>query len=237
VRVAHFLSVPLDSPRGHPDTVAFSECGQSRAGEWFLRCPYVPDPSFATYVPTSAALPDRTLRPARRRVITPELAIEATMKVLDCLEIAHEQGILHRDVRPACLFLGEDGRVRVAGFGLLPRAHTFDLGDSAFASPECAMGLHEQLDVRADVFSVGAVLRTLLTGRHLHRETSRTEALVAAATEPVTPLAQQGSTLPEAVVHVLDKALRWDRRHRYDDARSMRDALREASRSLGTSHD
>ncbi len=164
-----------------------------------------------------------------------EVALRATAKVLDCLAGAHDQGLLHRDIRPECLFLGEDGRIRVASFGLLPQAYTFDLGDSAFASPECAMGLYDQLDARADVFSVGAVLRTMLTGERLHQDKTRTEALVAAATEAVTPLVELGTALPEAVVRVIDKALEWDRRRRYDDARAMRDAVVGAATSLGTS--
>ena len=233
-KVAHFLAVPIGAPEGHPDAIAFSECGQSRAGEWFLRCAYSPDPSFAASVSPSAETSLRALRPARK-VMALEVALRATAKVLDCLAAAHDRGILHRDVRPECLFLGVDGRVRVASFGLLPRAHTFDLGGCAFASPECAMGLYDQLDARADVFSVGAVLRTMLTGHRLHEEKSPADALLAAATERVTPLAELGTTLPEAVVRVVDRALQWDRRNRYGDARAMRDAVMEAASSLGMS--
>lgn len=233
-KIAHFLAVPIGVPESHPDAIAFSECGQSRSGEWFLRCPYSPDPSFAAAVSTSADRAVRALRPERSSTRI-EAALLATADVLDCLAAAHDEGVLHRDVRPECLFLGADGRVRVASFGLLPRAHTFDPGDSAFASPECAMGFYDQLDARADVFSVGAVLRTMLTGHRLHQEKSPTKALLAAATEPVTPLAELGTTLPESVVRIVDKALQWDRRDRYVDARAMRDAVMEAATTLGSS--
>lgn len=228
-RVAHFHAVgAMGAALDHPDVVHFSECGQSRSGEWFLRCPYVPDPSFVARVKEAQNLPVRSLRPGRPTMkMAPALA--ATAKVLDCLATAHEAGVLHRDVRPECLFLGPEGRVRVASFGLVPHLHTFSLGDSSFASPEQAMGLYEQLDARADLFSVGAVLRTMLTGLRLHEGRTPEQAWTAAATVPVKPLAELESRLPEKVLRLLDTAMQWDRRNRFSDARTMREAVLEAA--------
>jgi serine/threonine protein kinase len=228
-RIAHFHAVGNHgSALAHPDVVDFSECGQSRSGEWFLRCPYVPDPSFARHASEANDLLVGSLSPGRPTMkIAPALA--ATAKVLDCLSAAHDAGVLHGDVRPEGLFLGPEGRVRVASFRLGPRVHTFSLGDASFTSPEQAMGLDDHLDARADLFSVGAVLRCMLTGLRLHEGKTFEQAWVAAATIPVKPLAELGSALPEKVVRLIDTAMQWDRRNRYADARAMRNAVLEAA--------
>ncbi|MEL7484187.1 MAG: serine/threonine-protein kinase, partial [Planctomycetota bacterium] len=100
-------------------------------------------------------------------------AVDATLNMIDGLEAALDRGVLHRDIKPSNCFVSPDGTVKVGDFGLsvsvFPGADTFMtqtgrvIGTPAFASPEQLRG--DELDERADIYSVGATLFTLLTGR------------------------------------------------------------------------
>src|SRR5438876_1363447 len=99
-------------------------------------------------------------------------AVDAILQVVAGLEAASALGVLHRDIKPSNCFLDRDGTVKVGDFGLsvstLSRAETHltatgtFLGTPAFASPEQVRC--EDVDVRSDVYSVGATLYYLLTG-------------------------------------------------------------------------
>ncbi len=111
------------------------------------------------------------------------------------------------------------------------------LGTPAYMSPEQAMGLVDQLDGRSDIFSVGAMIHALVSGHRINNGRSEQEALVMAATMPVASVARLAPNLPVAIVALVDKALAWDRRNRFDDARQMQGAVREALASLGAPGD
>ena len=103
----------------------------------------------------------------------PREAVDAILQVVEGLEAAAARGVLHRDVKPSNCFVSSDGGVKVGDYGLsmstLSRAEshltetgTF-LGTPAFASPEQVRG--DTIDVRSDIYSVGATLYYLVTGR------------------------------------------------------------------------
>ncbi|HVC14920.1 MAG TPA: protein kinase [Acidimicrobiales bacterium] len=105
----------------------------------------------------------------RGRRLSPAQAARIGAQAADGLAYAHARGIVHRDVKPANLLFDEEGRVRVADFGVaraLSSASTTDpgtmLGTARYASPEQAQGL--QLDGRSDVYSLGLVLYEGVTG-------------------------------------------------------------------------
>ena len=114
---------------------------------------------------------DDTLK--KRGLIPVSEAVDAILNVIAGLEAASAGGVLHRDVKPSNCFVSHDGSVKVGDFGLsvstLSTADTFAtatgviLGTPAYASPEQLRG--DDLDVRADIYSVGATLFTLLTGQ------------------------------------------------------------------------
>jgi hypothetical protein len=159
--------------------------------------------------------------------------------VLDCLSACHAIGVIHRDLKPANIFLTRMGEVKVLDFGVAQmRSATAErtaagtaLGTPAYMSPEQAMGLVDQLDGRADLFSVGAMIHALVSGHRINNGRTEQEALVMAATMPVPSVARLAPNLPVPIVALVDKALAWDRRNRFDDAKQMQVAVREA---LGT---
>src|SRR6185436_18313226 len=154
-------------------------------------------------------------------------------RVVDCLASCHAINVIHRDLKPANIFVTTEGEIKVLDFGVAQmRSATSErtaagtaLGTPAYMSPEQAMGLVDQLDGRADLFSVGAMMHALITGHRINNGRTEQEALVMAATKPVPSVARLAPQLPIELIKVIDKALAWDRRNRYQDAREMQRAL------------
>lgn len=105
--------------------------------------------------------------------LPPAEAVDATLQIIEGLQAAQSVGILHRDIKPSNCFIGSSGNVKIGDFGLsisatvriepaLTASGAF-LGTPAFSSPEQMRG--DELNVRSDMYSVGATLFYLLTGR------------------------------------------------------------------------
>jgi hypothetical protein len=154
-------------------------------------------------------------------------------RVLDCLASCHAIKVIHRDLKPANIFIIQEGEIRVLDFGVAQmRDATSErtatgtaLGTPAYMSPEQAMGLVDQLDGRADLFSVGAMMHALVTGHRINNGRTEQEALVMAATKPVPSVARIAPNLRVDIIKAIDKSLAWDRRNRFQDAREMQKAL------------
>ena len=161
-------------------------------------------------------------------------------QLLDVLSTAHENGIIHRDIKPANLFLTRDGVLKVLDFGIARLRDSASssmtqtgmaMGTPAFMSPEQARGQSSELDLQADLWSVAATLFTLLSGQLVHEGDNAQMLLVAALTQPARSLASVAPSLPQALTRVIDRALRFDKAERYQNARALREALREAERA------
>ena len=162
--------------------------------------------------------------------------------VLDCLAACHAIGVIHRDLKPANIFITLENVVKVLDFGVAQmRSATTErtatgtaLGTPAYMSPEQAMGLVDQMDGRADIFSVGAMMHALITGQRINNGRTEQEALVMAATKPVPSVARIAPNVPIEIIQIVDKALAWDRRNRFADAREMQAAVRTALDAAAT---
>ncbi|WP_437999547.1 protein kinase [Sorangium sp. So ce185] len=162
-------------------------------------------------------------------------------EVLKTLESFHAEGIVHRDLKPANIFITKDNVVKLLDFGVArlrgapgdkTKAGTA-LGTPSFMAPEQAMGLTEGVDGRADLFSIGATLYAVLSGQRLHQGRSDNEAFILAATTPAPSLARIAPELPASVIGLVDKALAWDRRNRFDSAAQMRQEVLRVLEELG----
>ena len=108
-----------------------------------------------------------------RGEMTPRLALKITEGVADALHHAHLNGVFHRDVKPANIIVGEDERAQLMDFGLARRADEdleitqsgTTMGTPSYMSPEQAEGHLDEIDAQSDVYSAGACLYELLTGR------------------------------------------------------------------------
>lgn len=156
-------------------------------------------------------------------------------RLLDILAAAHDVGVVHRDIKPENLFLTRSGTLKLLDFGI---ARLLDgssatrsgqlLGTPAFMSPEQASGHARDVDARSDLWSAGAVLFRLLADRPVHLARSPAEQMLFAATQPAPKLETVVPGVSARLGNVVDRALAFERERRWQDARTMRTALREA---------
>jgi serine/threonine protein kinase len=159
-------------------------------------------------------------------------------QVLEVLEVAHDAHIVHRDIKPANVFVTKAGYAKLLDFGLarlrdgssslVPTQQGIVMGTAGYLSPEQARGRPDEVDVRTDLFSLGAVLFRAISGRRIHEKATAFDTTMAAMTDPAPPLA---SVLPGArprLVEAVDRALAFDKHARWGSAREMFEALRAA---------
>lgn len=191
-------------------------------------------------------LEGENLEERRKRMHTGRLGLGEVLTIadamLDVLAAAHAKDILHRDMKPENVFLTKDNQVKLLDFGVArfnDGKSTSDmtgvgmvLGTPAFMPPEQALGKREDVDARSDIWGVGATLFTVLTGEAVHAGGDAKTKLIATARTPARPIRDVVPEIPRAVASVIDRALSFERKDRWEDAHAMREALRWARMSL-----
>jgi serine/threonine protein kinase len=202
-----------------PSTVTIYDVGEHE-GRPYIVMEYLPGGSLADRIGREGA------QPLGR-------ALEWLHQAARALDAAHASGIVHRDVKPANLLLGEDDRVYVADFGVASAAglHSFTeagtvVGTAGYLSPEQARG--ERATPASDRYALAVVAYELLTGaRPFERESSTAEAL-AHVSAPIPPASLDNPELPPQVDDVLARALAKEPQYRFATATDFVHALRDA---------
>jgi eukaryotic-like serine/threonine-protein kinase len=203
----------------HPNVVAVFDSG-SDAGEHYLVMEYVAGQSLAELLADQGRL-------------APRRAAELGVEVCAALAAAHAQGLVHRDVKPANVLVGAEGRVKVADFGIVKAAATVTLtgngtvlGTAAYLSPEQAQG--GPVDARSDLYSLGCVLYELVTGAPPFGS-GADSAPVAVATrhlhQPPEPPSAHNPQVDASLDAVVLTALAKDPARRYQRASELQAAL------------
>jgi serine/threonine-protein kinase len=162
-------------------------------------------------------------------------ALAVTHQLLDVLTVAHESAVIHRDIKPANLFVSMQGDVKVLDFGIArlrdaaagvhsTRAGAI-LGTPSFMAPEQALAEGDEIDPRTDVWSAGASLFNMISGRFVHEGDNSRQLMIRAATAPARSLADVVPDAPAAVVEVVAKALAFEKSARWESAAAMREAI------------
>ena len=169
-----------------------------------------------------------------RSQLSDEEAVRAIAAVADALAHAHERGVVHRDVKPSNILIGDDGAIVLTDFGIArdedARDQTLDervLGTLSYMAPEQAAG--DQATGATDVWAAALTLYEALTGANPFRTKSLSDLLerLAAGT---TPLVQERPDLPRALSRIVQQALHRDPRRR-PSAIELRDGLLAAMRT------
>jgi serine/threonine-protein kinase len=187
-----------------------------------------------TYYIAMEFIAGRTLKQVVRDhgALEPTLAADLTIQILKAARFAHRRGVVHRDLKPQNVLVDEEGRAKVADFGIA-RAGASDMtetgsvmGTAQYLSPEQAQGL--PVDLRSDLYSIGVILYELLTGDvPFDAESPVTVALKQVSEAPV-PAIQRNPAIPPALDAVVMHALRKDPDARFQDADGFVDALEAA---------
>lgn len=141
-------------------------------------------------------------------------AVDIGIQVCAALSAAHAQGIVHRDIKPGNLFVTQGGPAKVMDFGIAAAAGdtgTASGGTPAYASPE--QSRRDALDGRSDIFSLGAVLYEMLTGRRMFADGSD-------SISPIWPV-----NVPKTVQHVVARCVERDPANRFQTAEELKTAL------------
>ncbi|MGK3985410.1 serine/threonine-protein kinase [Sorangium sp. So ce136] len=180
----------------------------------------------------------------RERTIEPETLVEIFIGLARALDIAHQQGIIHRDLKPANIYVHRNHVGELVGkildFGIskvLEKEHSFALthtgcvvGSPAYMAPEQAAG-REDLDGRADLWSLGIVMYEALTGTLPHQAPNYNALMVRILSTDCDPIVQRRPGLPPRLCHVVDACLQRERDDRIASAgilaRELEAVLRE----------
>jgi serine/threonine-protein kinase len=162
-------------------------------------------------------------------VLDPPDVVAAACAVLDILAVAHDANVIHRDIKPENVLLSTEGAYKLADFGLAALGHELGmltgtnaaLGTPAYMAPEQARGDSLHIDARTDIWGLGATMFTLLTGRYLYASSAPKNLVVAAATEPVPPIASMAPDMHPPLAMFIERAVQANKEERWPNARAM----------------
>ena len=200
----------------HPGIAMVYELVQHE-GQWLMVMEFVQGETLENYL-------------ARKGILPVEDAASICMRVLDALAHAHGVGVIHRDLKPANIMVTGSGAVKITDFGIARVVGTehltsagFMIGTPAYMAPEQVLG--QEIDARADLYSMGVVLFHLTTGKLPFKGDTPMQIAQSRLHDQPTPVRSVRQELPAWLGQVLDIALSRAADRRYQTAPLFKDAL------------
>jgi Tol biopolymer transport system component len=171
--------------------------------------------------------------------LSPRKAIDYALQMAHGLAAAHEKGIVHRDLKPENLFVAKDGRIKILDFGLAKLTHTGEgpeektnlptatagtepgvvLGTIGYMAPEQVRG--RQADARSDIFSFGAILYEMLSGKRAFHGDSAADTMSAILREDPPELSLTNQNLPPGLERIVRHCLEKNPEQRFHSAHDL----------------
>ena len=218
----------------HPGIVAIYDVGEDRENR---------DPYLVLEFVSGESL-NRVL--AREKKLSLPRALQLAEEIAEALDCAHAQGVVHRDIKPANILITEEGRAKIADFGIaqLNLAHfTLPgrvLGTPAYMAPEQLSG--EGVDGRSDLFSLGVILYAMVTGHSPFHGNSATTVCFKVVNRDPMPASALDMDLPPALDAIIARAMSKEPDKRYqrgsefaEDVRRLRTSSAAGSTSSSRS--
>ncbi|HEV3022994.1 MAG TPA: protein kinase, partial [Pirellulales bacterium] len=203
----------------HPGIVPVYEVGEAN-GQHFYSMLFVAGRSTNDLVKQDGPLP-------------PRRAAELLKAAAIAVQFAHDRGIVHRDIKPQNILLDEDGRPRVADFGLAKQVEGTNeltvtgqvIGTPSYMPPEQARGALSEIGPASDVYSLGATLYFLLTGRPPFQTASAAETVRQVIEVEPVPLRRLNPAVPRDLETICLKCLRKEQARRFPTGAALADDL------------
>ncbi|MEO0326207.1 MAG: protein kinase, partial [Myxococcota bacterium] len=204
----------------HPNVVRVVDAGRSEAGRRYIVFELLEGEPL-------------DVRLAREKTLSPRALHDLLLQIAKGLEAAHAEGIVHRDLKPGNVFWCRDGTVKVLDFGVARLKQRSNLtmtgtilGTPAYLSPEQIKG-RDDVDGRADLWSVGVIGYEALTGRLPFQQDATYAMLMSILLEEATPLDRVAPGAPPELASIVERCLQKDPYARFADARALRAALEQ----------
>ncbi len=204
----------------HPNICTVHEIDETAEGQLFIAMACYEGESLKTKI--------------ERGPLALDEALDIAVQIAQGLAKAHERKIIHRDIKPANILVTNDGLVKIVDFGLAKLAGMkltktgSTLGTAQYMSPEQARG--EEVDARSDIFSLGAVLYEMLTGKHAFPGEYDQATLYAIMNEEPPPVTSLRSGIPMELERIVKKAFAKKPAERYQHSADLIVDLKGAAR-------
>ena len=205
------------SSLSHPNIVEVYDVGEDN-GQYYIVMEYIEGKQLKQLL-------------KKRGKLTISEVIDIMLQISDGLSVAHDNYIIHRDIKPQNIMILENGLVKITDFGIAMAMNSTQLtqtnsvmGSVHYLPPEQANGKGSTL--QSDIYSMGILMYELLTGELPYKGDNAVEIALKHLKEPLPSVREKVPEVPQSVENIIIKATAKNPKNRYPDARAMNEDLR-----------